>query len=70
MNINDKEYSYKQIQYNLNNILKEKGQISLSHEDEINNNIKNGNNLIPKINKIILKNEDKEDETIEPEGYD
>ena len=70
MNLNEKEYSYQQIQFNLNNIVKEIDKISLFHEDEIDNYIRNGNNLIPKINKITLKKEDNKDESFEHEEND
>ena len=70
LNLNDKEYTYKQIKYNLDNIIKEIGKIIFFHKNEKDNNIKNGNNLIPKINKIILKNEDNEGKAVEHEGND
>ena len=61
-NINN--YTYKELKYDLDDIVKNKiGKIDLNN-NEIDNKIRNGNNLIPKMKKIEIK-ENKEEEIID-----
>ena len=72
MNLKNEKYLYKKIKYNLNEIVKNIGQISLYSETEIDYYLRNGKNLIPQKKKINLEKENENEggfigETIEPE---
>ena len=72
MNLKNEKYLYKKIKYNLNEIVKNIGQISLYSETEIDNYLRKGKNLIPQKKKINLEKENENEgefigETIEPE---
>ena len=72
---NDFVTSYKKTIFNLKEIIKDMGQITLYSDTIVDNEIRNAKNLIPDIKKTLIKSQvksknDYEQETIEPELTD
>ena len=72
---NDFVTSYKKTIFNIKEIIKDMGQITLYSDTVVDNEIRNAKKLIPDIDKTLIKSKDKskidyEQETVEPELTD